>query len=106
VGFATRLHWTRVWCLQVGPSWPDGPVTAFVCYDTHCVCNESPVGVEGARSAGDEEMVWEGVILVLPDCWNLGGRSCLVAQVPKRTYISSVHAVVGGMACTSVLSLW
>ena len=40
------------------------------------------------------------MILVLPDCWILGGRSCAMVQVPKHTYTSSSHALFGGMACT------
>jgi hypothetical protein len=64
------------------------------------------VEVEGARSAGDERGVYEGVILVLPGCWILEGCSCPVAQVAERSYISSAHALSGGMACTSVLLLW
>jgi hypothetical protein len=58
--------------LQAGPSWPDGLVAAFVCCGAHCVCYLSLVSAEGARSAGDERVVLEGVIWGLPGCWIFG----------------------------------
>ena len=105
MGFASRLHWTRVWYLQVGPSWPGGLVTAFVCYDTHCVCGVSLGGVEGARSAGDERRCWRAVILVLPGCWIPGGRSCALVRyrslhIPPPSTLSVVGWLVP-MSCPS-----